>query len=54
MSNRGKVLVHSRNEQTMAHFLPVKVQGYLRFTSVAIQGLWRPGHKSRYREFYRK
>jgi hypothetical protein len=20
--NRGKVLVHSRNEQTMAHFLP--------------------------------
>jgi hypothetical protein len=22
MSNRGRVLVHSRNEQTMAHFLP--------------------------------
>jgi hypothetical protein len=22
MSNRGRVLVHRRNEQTMAHFLP--------------------------------
>jgi len=32
----------SRCKEGMAHFLPVKAQGYLRFTSVAVQGFSEP------------
>ena len=32
----------------------VRVQSLLSFTSVAVQVLWREGHKSRYTKFYRK
>jgi len=39
MSNRGKVLVHSHNEQTMAHFFAVQVQGFVGITSVAVHCL---------------
>jgi hypothetical protein len=51
---RSKVLVHSRNEQTMARVFAIKVQGFMGITSVAVQGLWRAGHKSRYTEFYKE
>jgi hypothetical protein len=35
-------------------FFAVRVQSLLSYTSVAVQDFWRAGHKSRYREFYRK
>src|SRR4030043_710208 len=38
----------------MAHFLQVRVQSFLSYTSVAVQVLWRAGNKSRYTRFYRK
>jgi hypothetical protein len=35
-------------------FFAVQVQSLLSYTSVAVQGLWRAGYKSRYTRFYRK
>jgi hypothetical protein len=49
--SQGRVPVHNRNERSMARVFAVQVQSFLRFTSVAVQMLWRAGHKSRYTEF---
>jgi hypothetical protein len=40
MSNRGRVLVHSHNEQTMAHFLPFeyKVMWVIRVSRYKVYG----------------